>query len=89
MHRAATSRQASPKSHLATVEDGHGHDKWRHRKLCRHPLEVGAGPHEHNDKKLPAECRRNYKGVGDALAQIAREDGILALFTGAPVTVLR
>lgn len=42
-----------------------------------------------NDKKLPVEQRRNYQGVGDALTRIAKEDGFPALFTGAPVTVLR
>merc|ERR1712176_503268 len=42
-----------------------------------------------NDKKLPVEQRRNYHGVGDALVRIAKEDGFPALFTGAPVTVLR
>lgn len=42
-----------------------------------------------NDKKLPVEQRRNYKGVGNALSRIAKEDGVPALFTGAPVTVLR
>lgn len=42
-----------------------------------------------NDKKLPVEQRRNYQGVGNALSRIAKEDGFPALFTGAPVTVLR
>jgi len=42
-----------------------------------------------NDRKLPVEQRRNYRGVGDALSRIAREDGLPGLFTGAPVTVVR
>mmetsp|Transcript_22699 Transcript_22699/g.40645 ORF Transcript_22699/g.40645 Transcript_22699/m.40645 type:complete len:310 (-) Transcript_22699:125-1054(-) len=42
-----------------------------------------------NDKKLPIEQRRNYKGVGDALSTIAKDEGLPALFTGAPATVLR
>lgn len=42
-----------------------------------------------NDKKLPVEQRRNYNGVGNALSRIAKEDGFPALFTGAPVTVVR
>jgi solute carrier family 25 oxoglutarate transporter 11 len=42
-----------------------------------------------NDKKLPVEKRRNYNGVGNCIARIATEEGFPALFTGAPVTVLR
>ena len=42
-----------------------------------------------NDKKLPAEQRRNYNGVGNCIARIANEEGFPALFTGAPATVLR
>jgi len=42
-----------------------------------------------NDKKLPVDQRRNYKGVSDCIARIAREEGAPALFTGAPATVLR
>jgi len=42
-----------------------------------------------NDKKLPVEQRRNYKGVGDAISRIAGDEGYPALFTGAPATVLR
>lgn len=42
-----------------------------------------------NDKKLPVDKRRNYKGVGDAISRIARDEGYPALFTGAPATVLR
>ena len=42
-----------------------------------------------NDKKLPVEQRRNYKGVGNCISRIAKEEGFPALFTGAPATVLR
>lgn len=42
-----------------------------------------------NDRKLPVEKRRNYKGVGNAISRIARDEGFPALFTGAPATVLR
>lgn len=42
-----------------------------------------------NDKKLPVAERRNYKGVGNCIARIAKEEGPAALFTGAPATVLR
>lgn len=42
-----------------------------------------------NDKKLPENQRRNYKGVGDALTTIARDEGLPALFTGATSTVVR
>lgn len=42
-----------------------------------------------NDRKLPVEQRRNYKGVGDAISRTARDEGFPALFTGAPATVLR
>mmetsp|Transcript_8975 Transcript_8975/g.15597 ORF Transcript_8975/g.15597 Transcript_8975/m.15597 type:complete len:310 (+) Transcript_8975:157-1086(+) len=42
-----------------------------------------------NDKKLPLDQRRNYKGVGDAISTIAKDEGFPALFTGAPATVLR
>jgi len=42
-----------------------------------------------NDKKLPVDQRRNYKGVGNCIARIAKEEGAPALFTGAPATVLR
>jgi solute carrier family 25 (mitochondrial oxoglutarate transporter), member 11 len=41
------------------------------------------------DTTLPAEQRRNYKGVGDALARIVREEGMGGLFTGATPTVVR
>ena len=42
-----------------------------------------------NDKKLPVDQRRNYKGVGNCITRIAKEEGPAALFTGAPATVLR
>lgn len=42
-----------------------------------------------NDKKLPLDQRRNYKGVGDAISTIAKDEGITGLFTGATATVLR
>ncbi|KAL6779375.1 hypothetical protein ACKKBG_A12085 [Auxenochlorella protothecoides x Auxenochlorella symbiontica] len=41
------------------------------------------------DTTLPAEQRRNYKGVGDAFLRIAREEGASGLFTGAGPTVVR
>jgi solute carrier family 25 oxoglutarate transporter 11 len=42
-----------------------------------------------NDKKLPVDQRRNYKGVGNCISRIAKEEGLPALFRGAPATVLR
>ena len=41
------------------------------------------------DSKLPANQRRNYKNIGDCLTRIAREEGVLSLWTGAAATVLR
>ena len=41
------------------------------------------------DSSLPVEQRRNYKGVGDALVRIVREEGVAGLFTGATPTVVR
>lgn len=41
------------------------------------------------DSKLPANDRRNYKGVVDCISRIAKEEGVAALWTGATVTVLR
>lgn len=41
------------------------------------------------DTSLPAEQRRNYKGVGDAFVRIVREEGMGGLFTGATPTVVR
>lgn len=42
-----------------------------------------------NDSKLPASEKRNYRGVSDCVARIAREEGVPALWTGARVTVVR
>lgn len=42
-----------------------------------------------NDSKLPVAQRRNYKGVGDCISRILKEEGLAALWTGAQVTVLR
>ena len=42
-----------------------------------------------NDGKLPPRQRRNYRGVVDCISRIAKEEGLLALWTGAQVTVLR
>ena len=42
-----------------------------------------------NDKKLPIEQRKNYNGVSNCIARIAREEGLPSLFSGAPATVLR
>jgi len=42
-----------------------------------------------NDSKLPEQEKRNYNGVTDCVARIAREEGVFALWTGATVTVLR
>jgi hypothetical protein len=41
------------------------------------------------DATLPAEQRRNYKGVGDALVRIVKEDGVAGLFRGGGPTVVR
>lgn len=41
------------------------------------------------DTHLPADQRRNYKGVGDAFKRIVREEGVAGLFTGATPTVVR
>lgn len=42
-----------------------------------------------NDSKLPENEKRNYKGVSDCVSRIANEEGLLALWTGAKVTVVR
>jgi solute carrier family 25 (mitochondrial oxoglutarate transporter), member 11 len=42
-----------------------------------------------NDSKLPVAQRQNYKGVVDCIRRIAKEDGILGLWNGATVTVVR
>ena len=41
------------------------------------------------DSTLPVDQRRNYKGVGDALTRIVREEGAGGLFRGAGPTVVR
>jgi solute carrier family 25 oxoglutarate transporter 11 len=41
------------------------------------------------DNTLPLNQRRNYKGVGDALTRIVREEGVLGLWRGAGPTVVR
>jgi solute carrier family 25 oxoglutarate transporter 11 len=41
------------------------------------------------DNTLPVEQRRNYKGVGDAMTKIVKEDGIAGLFRGGGPTVVR
>lgn len=42
-----------------------------------------------NDSKLPEDQRRNYKGIRDCITRIAKEEGVLKLWTGAQITVLR
>jgi solute carrier family 25 oxoglutarate transporter 11 len=41
------------------------------------------------DQTLPADQRRNYTGLGNALTRIVREEGFTALFKGAAPTVVR
>lgn len=41
------------------------------------------------DGTLPPEKRRNYKGVGNALSTIIKEEGVMGLFTGAGPTAVR
>lgn len=41
------------------------------------------------DSKLPVAERRNYSSVGDCLARIGREEGVLKMWRGAMPTVLR
>lgn len=41
------------------------------------------------DSTLPVDQRRNYKGVGDAMAKIVKEDGVAGLFRGGGPTVVR
>jgi len=41
------------------------------------------------DSTLPKEHQRNYKGVGDAMVRIVREDGVMGLFRGGGPTVVR
>jgi solute carrier family 25 oxoglutarate transporter 11 len=42
-----------------------------------------------NDSSLPKEQRRNYKGVVDAFARIAKEDGVAAFWRGCAPFVQR
>ena len=42
-----------------------------------------------NDSKLPMALRQNYKGVVDCIRRIAKEDGVVGLWNGATVTVVR
>lgn len=42
-----------------------------------------------NDSKLPDKLKRNYNGVVDCVTRIAKEEGVLKLWTGAQVTVIR
>lgn len=41
------------------------------------------------DGQLPADKRRNYRGVGNALVRIVREEGIMTLWRGSLPTVYR
>ncbi|KAK8958540.1 Mitochondrial uncoupling protein 5 [Platanthera guangdongensis] len=41
------------------------------------------------DGRLPAADRRNYTGVGNAIAQMARREGVLSLWRGSALTVNR
>ncbi|KAF6251459.1 mitochondrial substrate carrier, partial [Scenedesmus sp. NREL 46B-D3] len=41
------------------------------------------------DSTLPVEQRRNYKGVGDAMMRIVKDDGVAGLFRGGGPTVVR
>lgn len=41
------------------------------------------------DGRLPTELRRNYKGGGDALVRIIKEEGVFALWRGCGPTVNR
>jgi len=42
-----------------------------------------------SDSALPEAQRRHYKGVGDALTRIVREEGVLGLWRGSTPTVVR
>ena len=42
-----------------------------------------------SDHSLPANLRRNYKGIIDALYRIPKEEGVLAYWRGCTPTVLR
>lgn len=41
------------------------------------------------DGRLPVAQRRNYRGVGDAIAQMARREGVGSLWRGSSMTVNR
>mmetsp|Transcript_37791 Transcript_37791/g.44068 ORF Transcript_37791/g.44068 Transcript_37791/m.44068 type:complete len:304 (+) Transcript_37791:53-964(+) len=41
------------------------------------------------DSSLPADQRRNYKHVGDALVRIVKEEGLFSLWKGSSPTVMR
>ncbi|KAK1315291.1 Mitochondrial uncoupling protein 4 [Acorus calamus] len=41
------------------------------------------------DGRLPAAQRRNYRGVGDAITRMARQEGVLSLWRGSSLTVHR
>lgn len=41
------------------------------------------------DSRKPAADRRNYKNVIDALGRIAKEEGVVALWSGAAPTIMR
>lgn len=41
------------------------------------------------DSTLPEAQKRHYKGVGDALTRIVKEEGTIGLFRGAGPTVTR
>lgn len=41
------------------------------------------------DGRLPPHLRRNYRGVGDALARIVRQEGVFSLWRGSSLTVQR
>ena len=42
-----------------------------------------------SDHTLPEAQRRHYKGVGDALSRIVKEEGVLSLWKGSAPTVIR
>ncbi|GMN40115.1 hypothetical protein TIFTF001_009350 [Ficus carica] len=41
------------------------------------------------DGRLPAAQRRNYRGVGDAITRMARQEGVASLWRGSGLTVNR